>query len=90
MHAHVQTRAHTCRLWAHVASCGASTALHLAALQGNIIEMSRIITEDRVDIDAEESYGHHTALHLAVKGMWRTRTLLSLSCEQAQLIDWLG
>ena len=92
VHAPVQTRTYTRRLWAHVASCGASTALHLAALQGNTIEMSRIFTECKVDIDAEESYGHHTALHLAVKGMWSTRTLLSLSLWKgaADQLVWLS
>lgn len=66
--------AHTHRLWTHLALCG-DAALHLAALQGNTTEVSRLITEGHVDIDAEESYGHHTALHLAVKGMPRTHAL---------------
>jgi hypothetical protein len=69
------TRAHTHRLWTHLASCGDATALHLAALQGNTTEVSRLVTEDYVDIDAEESYGNHTALHLAVKGIPRTHAL---------------
>jgi ankyrin repeat protein len=55
-------------LWAHVAACGPSTALHLTALQGNTVDMQHILRDTKVDIDYEETYGHHTALHLAVKG----------------------
>jgi len=55
-------------LWAHVTTCCPATALHLCALQGNTIEMMDIMRSKRVEIDYEETYGHHTALHLAVKG----------------------
>ena len=55
-------------LWAHVTTCCPTTALHLCALQGNTIEMMNVLRSGRVEIDYEETYGHHTALHLAVKG----------------------
>ena len=123
---------HNYSLWAHVATCGVSTCLHLCALQGteyiwsylnlvsmslsllcccthalflchsatrlrlisstssrltirsplqpcssgNILEMTEILRSEKVDIDCGESYGHHTALHLAVKGgqVWFTES----------------
>ncbi len=51
-------------VWSHVAN---TSALHLAALQGNAADMVRIVRTWKRDLDEIETYGQHTALQLAVK-----------------------